>query len=55
MERADKIQTNEAFKEKIIDICNNFEYQNSRKIHPEEQIYTEGFPSAIEKIVHTVS
>jgi exodeoxyribonuclease-1 len=49
MKRADKIQTNEAFKEKIIDIYNNFEYQNSRKIHPEEQIYTEGFPSAIEK------
>ena len=49
MKRADKIQTNEDFKEKIIDIYNNFEYQNSSKTHLEEQIYTEGFPSAIEK------
>ena len=47
--RADKIQTNEDFKEKIIDIYNNFEYQNLSKTHLEEQIYTEGFPSAIEK------
>ena len=49
IERAYKIQTNEEFKEKIIDIYNNFEYQSSKKTHLEEQIYTDGFPSAIEK------
>ena len=47
--RADKIQANDNFKEKVIDIYNNYEYQNTQKTHLEEQIYTEGFPSAIEK------
>ena len=48
-ERANIIQTNESFIERVTDIYNNLEYVNSKKINIEEQIYTEGFPSSIEK------
>ena len=49
IDRANKIKAKESFIEKVIDIYNNIEYENSNKIHIEEQIYTEGFPSAIDK------
>ena len=49
IQRAKIIQTNESFIERVIDIYNNLEYVNSKRINIEEQIYTEGFPSSIEK------
>ena len=47
--RAQIIQANKSFIERVTDIYNNIEFDNSKKINIEEQIYTEGFPSAIEK------
>jgi len=49
IEKANKIKANENFCEKVIDIYNNFEFQNIQKLNIEEQIYSEGFPSSIEK------
>ena len=49
IDRAEKIKANESFVNKVIDIYDNFEYIRSDKSNIEEQIYTEGFPSAIEK------
>ena len=47
--RAQIIQANKSFIERVTDIYNNIEFDNSKKINIEEQIYTEGFPSSIEK------
>ena len=47
--RAQAIQTNEAFKERVLDIYNSLEFANKPKLHIEEQIYSNGFPSSIEK------
>jgi len=49
LQRAKKIEKNESFIERVTDIYNNLEYVNSKRINIEEQIYTEGFPSSIEK------
>tara|TARA_A100000164_G_scaffold380368_1_gene427535 strand:+ start:3832 stop:5223 length:1392 start_codon:yes stop_codon:yes gene_type:complete len=48
-DRATKIQSNESFIERVTDIFNNKEFTTSKKINIEEQIYSEGFPSPIEK------
>jgi len=48
-DRAQTIQANESFIERVTEIYNNMEFVNSKKINIEEQIYTEGFPSSIEK------
>ena len=48
-DRAQTIQANESFIERVTEIYNNIEFVNSKKINIEEQIYTEGFPSSIEK------
>ena len=48
-DRAQTIQANESFIERVSEIYNNIEFVNSKKINIEEQIYTEGFPSSIEK------
>ena len=48
-ERAELIHENENFKEKVLDIFNNFEFTNTSKTNIEEQIYSHGFPSSIEK------
>ena len=48
-DRAQIIQANESFIERVTEIYNNVEFVNSKKINIEEQIYTEGFPSSIEK------
>ncbi len=47
--RAEVLQANDAFKEKVLDIYNSVEFSNKPKLHIEEQIYSNGFPSAIEK------
>ena len=49
LQRAKMIEMNESFIERVTDIYNNLEYVNSKRINIEEQIYTEGFPSSIEK------
>ena len=49
VQRAKIIEKNESFIERVTDIYNNLEYVNSKRINIEEQIYTEGFPSSIEK------
>lgn len=49
MQRADAIRANESFKEKVLDIYNSMEFSSTRKLNIEEQIYTNGFPSSIEK------
>ena len=48
-DRAQTIQANVSFIERVTEIYNNIEFVNSKKINIEEQIYTEGFPSSIEK------
>ena len=48
-QRAEAIHANEAFKEKVLDIYNSVEFANKPKLYIEEQIYSNGFPSAIEK------
>ena len=48
-QRAEAIHANEAFKEKVLDIYNSVEFTNKPKLYIEEQIYSNGFPSAIEK------
>ena len=48
-DRAQTIQANESFIERVTDIYNNLEYVNLKKINIEEQIYADGFPSSIEK------
>ena len=48
-DRAQTIQANESFIERVTEIYNNVEFVNSKKTNIEEQIYTEGFPSSIEK------
>ena len=48
-DRAKTIHTNNTLIERVTDIYNNLEYVNLKKINIEEQIYTEGFPSSIEK------
>ena len=53
IEKANKIKANENFCEKVIEIYNNFEFQNTKKLNIEEQIYSEGFPSSIEKDRYT--
>ena len=40
---------NENFKKKVLDIYNSMEFSSTRKLNIEEQIYTNGFPSSIEK------
>ena len=47
--RASIIHKNESFKEKVIDIFNNLEFVSNVKSNIEEQIYSQGFPSSIEK------
>ena len=47
--RADAIRSNESFIEKVLDIYNSLEFSGSSKINIEEQIYSNGFPSSIEK------
>lgn len=47
--RADAIRSNESFIEKVLDIYNSIEFSGSSKINIEEQIYSNGFPSSIEK------
>ena len=47
--RADAIRSNASFIEKVLDIYNSLEFSGSSKINIEEQIYSNGFPSSIEK------
>ena len=47
--RADAIRSNESFIEKVLDIYNSLEFSGSSKTNIEEQIYSNGFPSSIEK------
>ena len=47
--RADAIRSNESFIEKVLDIYNSLEFSGNSKINIEEQIYSNGFPSSIEK------
>ena len=47
--RAALIRSNEGFIEKVLDIYNNVEFSGGSKTNIEEQIYSNGFPSAIEK------
>lgn len=47
--RAGLIRSNEGFIEKVLDIYNSIEFSGGSKTNIEEQIYSNGFPSAIEK------
>ena len=47
--RAAFIRSNESFVEKVLDIYNSLEFSGGAKTNIEEQIYSNGFPSAIEK------
>ena len=47
--RAALIRSNEGFTEKVLDIYNSVEFSGGSKTNIEEQIYSNGFPSAIEK------
>ena len=47
--RAALIKSNEGFIEKVLDIYNSVEFSGGSKTNIEEQIYSNGFPSAIEK------
>jgi exodeoxyribonuclease-1 len=47
--RAGLIRSNEGFIEKVLDIYNSIEFSGGSKTNIEEQIYSNGFPSAIDK------
>jgi hypothetical protein len=47
--RAALIRSNEGFIEKVLDIYNSVEFSGGSKTNIEEQIYSNGFPNAIEK------